>query len=165
MPDSLNDLLRLAERAMLGTNIIFKDRDGAKGRDGWLGADAPLKGLTYEQSNRKQRNQLQLAVERGDIAKVRELARMKHLVNHQDVNGDTALILAVKRNLLFAVRALLAEKADPGVANQQGETAFTLGEKSTNPKLKEELQRLKNRVGLDTMTAPISEQSKEKNHD
>jgi uncharacterized protein len=69
-----------------------------------------------------QRTLLHAAALDGNLAIMRQLLEKEIDVNAQDVFGDTALQLAVNRNLQFAVDLLLEHKANVNVRNQAEQT-------------------------------------------
>lgn len=79
--------------------------------------------VCIDQPDEEGRTALMLTAAVGDKACARLLLRYGANINHQDNNGDTALILAFRNRRLFTASFLIQRGADKKIKNQEGKTA------------------------------------------
>ena len=64
------------------------------------------------------------------------------VVNKADIYRNTALIYAVKEELIEKIEWLLSKGCDPEIKNREGYTAFDYAQKSTNIEITNMFKRL-----------------------
>jgi Ankyrin repeats (3 copies) len=80
----------------------------------------PVAGIPVPRSD--QSAAMRHAAASGDMVELRRLFEMQVNLEDRDADGRTALMLAVLRGQREAVAALLAQGADPGAADDSGDT-------------------------------------------
>ena len=91
------------------------------------------------------------------IQKVKQIIDEGALVNNQDADGNTPLMIAVKRNLVEMVELLFHQGADLSLVNNDGQNSFDLASGEKMVSLLNHLQ------GLDLAMPPQPELIPEKN--
>lgn len=101
--------------------------------------------------------ELLFATSFNEVATVKRILDEGALVNNQDADGNTPLMIAVKRNLVEMVELLFHQGADLSLVNTDGQNSFDLASDTKMVSLLNHLQ------GLDLAMPPQPELIPEKN--
>ncbi|HHF7349551.1 TPA: ankyrin repeat domain-containing protein [Legionella feeleii] len=101
--------------------------------------------------------ELLFATSFNEVATVKRILDEGALVNYQDADGNTPLMIAVKRNLVEMVELLFHQGADLSLVNKDGQNSFDLASGEKMVSLLNHLQ------GLDLAMPPQPELIPEKN--